>query len=67
MSVLDVPVGKSDTVIKSPDAGHIHGSDGLGNASKYLSRVKIPKISLSSDELLEKYTKKYPDVQILTF
>jgi inosine-uridine nucleoside N-ribohydrolase len=67
LSILDVPVGKSDAVIKSPDASHIHGEDGLGNASKYLPRVQVPKISLSSDELLEKLTKKYPEIQILTF
>ncbi len=66
MDVLDVPVGKTDILVKSPDASHIHGLDGLGNASKYLPRVRVPKISLSSDELLEKLTKKYPDVQILT-
>lgn len=29
MDVLDVPVGKSDIIIKSPDASHIHGEDGL--------------------------------------
>jgi inosine-uridine nucleoside N-ribohydrolase len=67
LGILDVPVGKSDVVIKSPDASHIHGEDGLGNASKYLPRVRVPKISLSSDELLEKLTKKYPEIQILTF
>ncbi len=66
MDVLDVPVGKTDTIVKSPDASHIHGIDGLGNASKYLPRVRAPKIPLSSDELLEKLTKKYPEVQILT-
>lgn len=66
MDVINVPVGKSDIIVKSPDASHIHGEDGLGNASKYLPRVRIPKISLSSDELLEKLTKKHPDVQILT-
>ena len=66
MDVLDVPVWKSDVIIKSPDASHIHGEDGLGNASKYLPRVRTPKIPLSSDELLEKLTKKYADVQILT-
>jgi hypothetical protein len=65
--VIDVPVGKSDVVIKSPDASHIHGVDGLGNASKYLSRVRIPKISLSSDTLLENLVKKNPETQILTF
>jgi len=67
MGVLDVPVGKSYIVINSPDAIHIHGTDGLWNASKYLPRVRVPKISLSSDELLEKYIKKHPDAQILTF
>jgi hypothetical protein len=67
MDVLDVPVGKSDIIIKSPDASHIHGEDGLGNASKYLPRVKIPKISLSSDALLENLIKKNPQVQVLTF
>jgi inosine-uridine nucleoside N-ribohydrolase len=67
MGVIDVPVGKSDVVVKSPDASHIHGADGLGNASKYLSRVRIPKISLSSDTLLENLVKKNPEVQILTF
>lgn len=66
MDVLDVPVGKSDVVVKSPDASHIHGEDGLGNASKYLPRVRTPKIPLSSDELLEKLTKKHADIQILT-
>lgn len=66
MDVFDVPVGKSDIIIKGQDASHIHGADGLGNASKYLSRVRVPKISLSSDELLEKLTKKYPETQILT-
>gem|GEM_PF-3216813 len=29
MGVLDVPVGKSYIVINSPDAIHIHGTDGL--------------------------------------
>jgi hypothetical protein len=29
MDVLDVPVGKSDVIVKSPDASHIHGEDGL--------------------------------------
>ncbi len=67
MNIIDVPVGKSDIIIKSPDASHIHGTDGLGNASKYLSRVRIPKISLSSDTLLENLIKKYPETQILTF
>lgn len=67
MDVIDVPVGKSDVVVKSPDASHIHGVDGLGNASKYLSRVRIPKISLSSDYLLENLIKKNPEVQVLTF
>ena len=67
MDVLDVPVGKSDVVVRSPDASHIHGEDGLGNASKYLPRVRTPKIPLSSDDLLEKLTKKYPEIQILTF
>lgn len=67
MNVLDVPVGKSDILIKSSDASHIHGKDGLGNASKYLPKVKIPKISLSSDTLLENLVKKNPQVQILTF
>jgi len=66
MDVLDVPVGKSDVVVRSPDASHIHGEDGLGNASKYLPRVRTPKIPLSSDDLLEKLTKKYPETQILT-
>ncbi len=66
MDVLDVPVGKSDVIVKSPDASHIHGEDGLGNASKYLPRVHTPKIPLSSDELLEKITKKHIDIQILT-
>lgn len=66
MDILDVPVGKSDIVVKSPDASHIHGEDGLGNASKYLPSVRTPKIPLSSDELLEKLTKKHDDVQILT-
>lgn len=67
MNVLDVPVGKSDVIVKSPDASHIHGEDGLGNASKFLPRVRVPKISLSSDELLEKSLRKNPQVQILTF
>ena len=67
LGVIDVPVGKSDVVVKSPDASHIHGEDGLGNASKYLPKVKIPKITLTNDELLSKYIKKYPDLQILTF
>jgi inosine-uridine nucleoside N-ribohydrolase len=67
MDVLDVPVGKSDVVVESSDASHIHGIDGLGNASKHLPRVKIPKISLSSDELLEKYLKKDHTAQVLTF
>lgn len=67
MDVLDVPVGKSDIIIKSPDASHIHGEDGLWNASKYLPRVKIPKISLSSDALLENLIKKNPQAQVLTF
>jgi inosine-uridine nucleoside N-ribohydrolase len=67
MDVLDVPVGKSDIIVKSPDASHIHGEDGLWNASKYLPRVKIPKISLSSDALLENLIKKNPQAQVLTF
>ena len=66
MNVMDVPVGRSYTVVKSHDASHIHGTDGLGNASKYLPRVRIPKIPQSSEDLLEKLTKKYPEVQILT-
>ncbi len=67
LGILDIPVGKSDVVVKSPDASHIHGEDGLGNASKFLPRVRVPKISLSSDELLEKLIKKYPEIQVLTF
>lgn len=66
MDVVGITVGKSDIILQSPDASHIHGTDGLGNASKYLPRVRVPKISLSSDELLEKLTKKHADVQILT-
>jgi inosine-uridine nucleoside N-ribohydrolase len=67
MNVIDVPVGKTDVLAKSLDASHIHGTDGLGNASKYLSKVRIPKISLSSSTLLEKLIKKNSGVQILTF
>ncbi len=64
--VSDIPVWKSDVVSKSPDASHIHAKDGLGNASKYLSKLVIPKKTLSSDDLLEKYIKIHPDLQILT-
>lgn len=67
LGIIDVPVGKSDIIVKSPDASHIHGADGLWNASKYLPKVKIPKISLSSDALLETVIKKHPETQILTF
>lgn len=27
LDVIDVPVGKSDILIQSPDASHIHGAD----------------------------------------
>lgn len=67
LDIIDIPVGKSDIIVRSPDASHIHGSDGLGEASKYLPRVRIPKTSLSSSTLLETIIKKHPDVQILTF
>lgn len=67
MNVSDIPVGKSDTTIKSPDASHIHGSDGLGNASKFLPKLSVPTVTFSSDKLLESCIKKDPRIQILTF
>lgn len=65
MEITTIPVGKADIVIKSPDASHIHGKDGLGDASQFLRPVTLPKKALSSSSLLESLVKKYPDVQLL--
>lgn len=67
MGITDISVGQSTFASKSADASHIHGKDGLGNASKLLPKVTIPKNIFSSAELIEKTLKKYPETQILCF
>jgi inosine-uridine nucleoside N-ribohydrolase len=60
-------IGQGKDNSKSSDASHIHGGDGLGNASNYLPKVKVPKKILSSADLIEKILGKYPETQILIF
>ncbi len=67
MGTTGIPVGKSDSKALGQDASHIHGTDGLGNASSFLPHVKLPKKPHLSHELLETLIKKHPEVQILTF
>jgi inosine-uridine nucleoside N-ribohydrolase len=67
MEVTDIQIGKGTNKSGSSDASHIHGSDGLGNASQFLSKVKIPKKALSSISLITATLKKYPETQVLIF
>lgn len=71
-----IPVGKSDVApltrgdkggFVPQDASHIHGSDGLGEASRFLPKVKAPKKIFTSRELIKKNIKNYPDTQVLVF
>ena len=65
MDILDVPVWKSDIVVKVlMQAIFMVKMD--SKCQQIPPRVRTPKIPLSSDELLEKLTKKHADIQILT-
>jgi len=67
MEVDDVEVGKGLSKDGINDASHIHGSDGLGNASNFLPKVKVPKKILSSADLITEVLEKYPETQVLIF
>lgn len=67
MWLKDIPVGKDTIAIKGTDASHIHWSDGLWNASQFLPKVKVPKNTSSSTNLIQEIIKKYPETQILVF
>lgn len=67
MDVSDVPVWKWVSSQKSSDASHIHGDDGLGNASVFLPDIKTPKKPLKSTEIIRETLEKYPDTQVLIF
>ena len=65
MGVSGIPVGKTEIVVSAKDASHIHGKDGLGDASRFLAPVKVPSKPLSSTKLLADLVKKHPEAQIL--
>jgi pyrimidine-specific ribonucleoside hydrolase len=70
LDVSDIPVGRADTSSQpstTGDASHIHGTDGLGDASRHLPIRTMPKKVLSSRHLIKKVIKKHPETQILTF
>lgn len=67
MNISDVPVGRWDIDKKSEDAAHIHGNDGLWNASNYLEKIKVPKSPISSAALIQDTLKKFPETQVLIF
>lgn len=67
MWITDVSVGCSTLISKSKNASHIHGKDGLWDASQFLQKMKAPKKTLSSAEVIEKTLKKYPETHILCF
>jgi len=67
MEVDNVEVGKGASKNGSSDASHIHGGDGLGNASNFLPKTKIPRKILKSSEVITKTLQKYPETQILIF
>lgn len=67
MWISDILIGQGKDNSKSSDASHIHGGDGLGNASTYLPKVKVPKKILSSTDVIKKTLSKYPETQVLIF
>lgn len=67
MEVTDIKIGKGKSKSGSDDASHIHWDDGLGNASNFLPKVKVPKRILSSTDLITDILKKYPETQVLIF
>ncbi|MFA6079930.1 MAG: nucleoside hydrolase [Candidatus Gracilibacteria bacterium] len=67
MGITDISIGCSALISPSANASHIHGKDGLGDASQFLQKIKVPKKPLSSADLIEKTLKKYPETQILCF
>lgn len=67
MWVENVSVGKGSNKSKSDNASHIHWTDGLGNASNFLPKVKVSKKILSSNDLIIKTLEKHPETQILIF
>jgi inosine-uridine nucleoside N-ribohydrolase len=67
MEVEGILVGKGVSKSGSSDASHIHGGDGLGNASNVLAKVKVPKNPLKSSEVITKILKKFPETQVLIF
>ncbi len=67
MSVSDIQIGQGTNKSGSDDASHIHGDDGLGNASNFLSKVKTPKKPLNSADIITKTLAKYPETQVLIF
>ncbi len=67
MEVSDIQIGKGTSKNWSSDASHIHGDDGLGNASNFLPKVQIPKKPLKSSEVITKTLEKHPETQILVF
>jgi len=67
MWIHDIQLGQGKNTSKSTDASHIHGNDGLGNASNFLPKIKISKKILSSIDVMTKTLNTYPETQVLIF